>query len=403
MTKETLLFLNEGVASKEEAYSVLKGLNYLGPKLNFGIISLFSNKRKKTIVKVETNNKVEIFIRGEKEKDEVRIIKNPNLFKQELMGVLDDVSFIDLINDNKVDNRGRKPSVITPSKSIDALTDVDTTKFFNKISFFGGEEFIENRKTFLLSMEGSSLPKLDKGFLYKELRNLLLDLCFPEQSQKELNKLLTKINIIGGGYKSDNERVKFTFVLQLEGIELNVPLNIKTKVEVKEASEKSLLKNLKFLGYEVQKNASVYAYLPEVRKMSYFDRVKLPKEEATKLGVKKKEDKFSMHTNYKNSSADEIFKEAEEAAKEKVSKAMVEEFFPSFNLERELEEVEKTVSLLSKYAKQNYCLVFYYNGNKIRYSNSKFWDGDFSLVIPEDKFQTILEGGFFSYEPTKGE
>ena len=64
---------------------------------------------------------------------------------------------------------------------------------------------------------------------------------------------------------------------------MNVPLNIKTKVEVKEASEKSLLNNLKFLGYEVQKNASVYAYLPEVRKMSYFDRVKLPKEEATKL------------------------------------------------------------------------------------------------------------------------
>ena len=133
--------------------------------------------------------------------------------------------------------------------------------------------------------------------------------------------------------------------------------------------------------------------------MHYFDRVKLPKEEATKLGVKKK-DKFSMYTNYKNSSADEIFKEAEEAAKEKVSKAMVEEFFPSFNLERELEEVEKTVALLSKYAKQNYCLVFYYNGNKIRYS---IWDGSFSTEIPEDKFQTILEGGFFSYEPTKGE
>ena len=397
MTKETLLFLNQGVASKEEAYFILKGLNYLGPKLNFGVISLFSNKRNKTIVKVETNNKVEIFIRGEKEKEEVRIIKNPNLFKKELMPVLDDVSFIDLINDNKVDNRGRKPSVIKAAKINDSLTEVDTTKYFNKVTFFGGEELIENRKTFLLTMEGSSLPKLKKGFLYKELRNLLLNLCFPEQSQKELHKLLTKINIIGGGYKSDNEKVKITFVLQLEGTELNVPLNIKTKVEVKEAPEKSILKNLETLGYEVQKNTSIYAYLPEVRKMSYFDRVKLPKEEATKLGVKKK---ISMYANYKNSSA-EIFKEVEEAAKEKVSKAMVEEFFPSFNLERELEEVESTIKLLSKYAKQNYCLVFYYNGNKIHYSNSKFWDGSFSVNIPEDKFQTILEGGFFSYEPIK--
>jgi hypothetical protein len=396
MTKETLVFFNKGVASKEEAYSVLKDPNYLGPKLNFGITSLFSNKKNKTVVKIETNNKVEIFIRGENTKEEVRLVKNPDFFRQELMGVLDDSSFIDLINDIKIDNRGRKPSVITPSKSIDVLTEVDTTKYFNKVSFFGGEEFIENRKTFLLTMEGSSLPKLKKGFLYKELRNLLLELCFPEQSQKELHKLLTKINIIGGGYKSDNERVKVTFVLQLEGTELSVPLNIKAKVEVKEASEKSLLKSLDFLGYEVQKNASMYAYLPEVRKLNYFDRVKLPKEEATKLGVKKK-------GIPKIPSADKIFKEAEEAAKEKVSKAMVEEFFPSFNLERELEEVEKTVSLLSKYAKQNYCLVFYYNGNKIHYSNSKFWDGSFSVNIPKDKFQTILEGGFFSYEPIKGE
>ena len=144
--------------------------------------------------------------------------------------------------------------------------------------------------------------------------------------------------------------------------------------------------------------------------MHYFDRVKLPKEVATKLGAKKKkEDKFSMYANYKNSSV-EIFKEVEETAKEKVSKAMVQEFFPSFNLERELEEVESTIKLLSKYAKQNYCLVFYYNGNKIHYSNSKFWDGSFSVniledkfqtILPEDKFQTILEGGFFSYEPIK--
>jgi hypothetical protein len=332
VTKETLVFFNKGVASKEEAYSILKDPNYLGPKLNFGITSLFSNKKNKTVVKIETNNKVEIFIRGKKTKEEVRLVKNPDLFRQELMGVLDDSSFIDLINDIKIDNRGRKPSVITPSKSIDVLTEVDTTKYFNKVSFFGGEEFIENRKTFLLTMEGSSLPKLKKGFLYKELRNLMLELCFPEQSQKELNKLLTKINIIGGGYKSDNERVKVTFVLQLEGTELSVPLNIKAKVEVKEASEKSLLKSLEFLGYEVQKNASMYAYLPEVRKLNYFDRVKLPKEEATKLGVKKK-------GIPKIPSADEIFKETEDAAKEKVSKAMVEEFFPSFNLERELEEV----------------------------------------------------------------
>ena len=149
MTKETLIFFNKGVASKEEAYSVLKDPNYLGPKLNFGITSLFSNKKNKTAVKIETNNKVELFIRGENTKEEVRLVKNPDLFRQELMGVLDDSSFIDLINDIKIDNRGRKPSVITPSKSIDVLTEIDTTKFFNKVSLHSAKVFpvgIEKRR-----------------------------------------------------------------------------------------------------------------------------------------------------------------------------------------------------------------------------------------------------------------